>query len=72
MTLRNYAARGVVALSIAMEDIMADFTHTDPVTGLRDDPTRYRGPMFAPLDVIAFVMIVLMIWGPLAAGALRQ
>ena len=51
---------------------MTDFTHTDPATGLRGDTTRYRGPMFAPLDVVALVMIMLVIWGPLAAGALRH
>lgn len=38
----------------------------------RDDLRRSREPLYTPFDVLALVMIMLVIWGPLAAGALRQ
>ena len=41
-------------------------------TPRRDDLSHPREPLFTPLDVTAFVVAVLMIWGPLVAGALRQ
>ena len=39
---------------------------------LRHDPGHRREQLFMPLDVAAFVVAVLMMWGPLVAGALRQ
>jgi hypothetical protein len=50
---------------------MTHYDHTDAATGMRDDLSRHRGPRFAPLDVVAFILGALLIWGPLAAGALR-
>lgn len=36
------------------------------------DRRRAAQPLFTPLDVVALIVAVAMIWGPLAAGALRQ
>lgn len=33
---------------------------------------HHRQPPFLPIDVAALVVAVLMVWGPLVAGALRQ
>lgn len=33
---------------------------------------RRREPIAGPLDVVALILIVVMIWGPLAAGAFRS
>jgi len=47
--------------------------HPAPLSATtRDDLRRPREPFHTPLDVLALVMIVLMICGPLVAGALRQ
>ena len=39
---------------------------------MRDQLSHRRQPTFTPLDVAGFVVAALMIWGPLAAGALRH
>lgn len=49
---------------------MTDLHHDERLA--RDAAGRRREPLFMPLDVAAFVVALLMIWGPLAAGALRQ
>jgi hypothetical protein len=51
---------------------MTDMHETSLSSSLREDLSHRRQPLFAPLDVTAFVVAMLMIWGPLAAGALRQ
>lgn len=38
----------------------------------RQDLSHRHQAMFSPLDVTAFVVALLVIWGPLVAGALRQ
>lgn len=50
---------------------MTDMNPSTISTIRRDDLSHPRDPLFAPLDVTAFVVAVLMIWGPLVAGALR-
>ena len=50
---------------------MSDFDYTTLETTTLQDRRRRSEPFFTPLDFAAFVVIVLMIWGPLAAGTLR-
>ena len=45
---------------------------TTYATETRTDLSRTRGPSFMPIDVVGFIVMVAMIWGPLAAGAMRQ
>jgi len=51
---------------------MTDVNRDVPSSPLRHDLDQRRQPLFMPLDVAAFVVAVLMVWGPLVAGALRQ
>lgn len=51
---------------------MTDMNQSTLSSATRGDLSHRRQPLFTPLDVTAFVVAVLMIWGPLAAGALHQ
>ena len=47
--------------------------HPAPLSSTtRDDMHRARQPFFTPMDVVASLVAVVMIWGPLLAGALQQ
>ena len=60
---------------------MSDYGHRDVTSpGVEDSPiygerrSRVPGagePAFTPLDIVAGIVMVAMIWGPLAAGAFR-
>lgn len=51
---------------------MTDVNRDTLSPALRHDPVHRHQPPLMPLDVAAFVVAVLMVWGPLVAGALRQ
>ena len=55
-----------------MTDHLTNREQATLVTASHREGLTLRGPRFTPFDVAAFVVSVLMIWGPLAAGALRQ
>jgi hypothetical protein len=49
-----------------------NLNQSDLNSPMRDDLSHRRQPTFTPLDFIAFIVAVAMIWGPLAAGAMRH
>lgn len=51
---------------------MTDVNQSSLSSAMRDDLSHRRQPTFTPIDVLGFIVAVAMIWGPLAAGALRQ
>ena len=51
---------------------MTDVNQSNLSSPLREDLSHRREPVFTPMDVMAFIVAVAMIWGPLAAGALRH
>ncbi len=57
---------------MTMSDQTTYATDTRYATDARADLSRTRGPAFMPIDVVGFIVMLAMIWGPLAAGAMRQ
>lgn len=51
---------------------MTDLNQSELSPPMRSGLSHRNEPLFTPLDVAAFIVAVMMIWGPLAAGALRQ
>jgi hypothetical protein len=53
-----------------MSDV--NLNQSDLNSPMRNDLSYRRQATFTALDFIAFIVAVAMIWGPLAAGALRH